>query len=124
VVPVQVDLIPLLTGLVVAAGGGAGIAKLIDGLLKIRAGMSARETDRKVDIVKQRDAALSREQRAWEERDDEAEKRRQVQEWAAKLQRKLIVAGIPDDEIPEEPVLERTLTKLQLKELREQEKNP
>lgn len=114
--PIQIELVPLLVGLVTAVGGGAGIAKLIDGLLKIRAGMSAKESERKVDIVQQRDRAIAREERAWRLVDAEAEKRRKTQEWAAHLARQLILAGI--DPTPE-PVLEQTVTRAQLKELRD-----
>lgn len=116
---VQIELVPLLSAFVIALGGGAGIAKLIDGVMKIRAGMSARESNRKIDIVQQRDLALAREEKAWRLVDAEAEKRRVIQEWAARLERRLILAGI---EYEAEPELEKTITKAQLKQLREQEK--
>ncbi len=116
--PIQIDLVPLLVGLIGAVGGGAGIVKLIDGLVKIRAGMSARESGRAVDIVKQRDAAIEREAKAWRLVDQEAEKRRLEQEYSARLRRQLIIAGIEPETAP---VHERTLTKKQLDELRETE---
>ena len=112
---VELDIVPLLVGLTAALGGGAGLAKLIDGLLKIRSGMSAKESQRKVDIVTQRDAALAREDRAWRLVDGEAEKRRQLQEYAARLRRQLIEEGIEPDS---EPVLAQTITRAELNELR------
>lgn len=118
---VTIDLVPLITGLLVAIGGGAGIGKAIESIFKLRAGMSARENQRKLDIVQQRDAAIAREARAWKLVDSEAEKRRQAQEYASRLRRQIIEAGGEPDP---EPVYEATLTKAQLKELREKETNP
>lgn len=112
----QIDLIPTLVALLVAMGGGAGLAKFAEGLVKIRSGMSAKESARKVDIVRQRDEAIARERRAWQQADDEAEKRRKIQEWAAHLSRQLIVAGI--NPAPE-PVLEETITRAELDQLRQ-----
>lgn len=115
---IQIDLVPLLIAIVGSGGVGAAGAKLIDGLLKIRAGMSAREATRSHDIVQQRDEALSREARAWRLLDEADTKRRAVQEEAARLRRVCIVNGIePGPELE----FERTLTKSQLKALREKE---
>lgn len=116
--PIQIDLVPLLVGLVTAVGGGAGIAKLVDGLLKIRSGMSAKETQRSVDIVHQRDRAIAREERAWTLVDAEAAKRRREQEYSSRLRRQLIEHGFEPDQAP---VYEETITKAQLKKLRETE---
>lgn len=117
---VTIDLVPLITGLLVAIGGGAGIGKAIESILKLRSGMSARENQRKLDIVQQRDAAIARETRAWKLVDSEAEKRRQAQEYASRLRRQIIEAGGEPDA---EPVYAATLTKAQLKELREKEES-
>lgn len=116
--PIQIDIVPLATGFLLAMGGGAGLAKLIDGLLKIRSGMSARENQRKVDIVQQRDLAIAREEKAWRLVDSEAEKRRREQEYSARLRRQLIENGIEPEA---SPVFEKTITKAQLKELRNQD---
>lgn len=112
------DIVPILAVVLGAGGIGALLRDGIGAIGKVASGMSARESKRKVDIVQQRDAALAREARAWTLVDAEAAKRRRVQEWAAMLQRQLILAGI--DPTPE-PVLEQTITKAQLKELREKE---
>ncbi|MDZ4044698.1 MAG: hypothetical protein U1E32_02835, partial [Rhodoglobus sp.] len=105
----------------VPVGWGAMLREIFAAVGKLLGGMSARESTRKVDIVQQRDAALAREARAWTLVDAEAAKRRRVQEWAAMLQRQLILAGI--DPTPE-PVLEQTITKAQLAELRRTEESP
>lgn len=52
--------IPLLVALGGGAGIGAGLKALIDTLLALRAGVSAREGRRKADIAEQRDEALKR----------------------------------------------------------------
>lgn len=114
----QFELIPSLVGVIVAMGGGAGLLKFVEGVIKIRSGMSAKESTRKVDIVTQRDLAIKRELEAWSRVDAEAEKRRVVQEYASRLRRRLLEAGIEPDP---EPVLGKTITKSQLKELRETE---
>lgn len=120
VAPVQLDLVPLIALLLTAIGGGAGVSKLIDGLLKVRAGMSARESTRKIDIVQQRDEAIARETRAWKLVDSEAEKRRAAQEEAARLRRLCIVNGV---EPGAEPDLGRTVTRAELRELNQKEDN-
>jgi hypothetical protein len=113
---VQIDLVPLLVAILGSGGIGAAGVKLIDGLLKIRSGMSARENKRGLDIVAQRDGAIAREAQAWKRVDAEAANRRAIQEYAARLRRQIILLGSqPEDE----PQIEKTLTKTQLKELRE-----
>lgn len=119
VAPVQLDLVPLLALLLTAVGGGAGVSKLIDGLLKVRAGMSARESNRKIDIVQQRDEAIAREARAWKLVDHEAGNRRAAQEEAARLRRLCIVNGV---EPGDEPEFGKTITRSELAEFRDKEK--
>jgi hypothetical protein len=115
---VQISLVPLVALLISAVGGGAGISKIIEGVLKIRAGMSARESKRKIDIVQQRDDALARESKAWHVVDGEARKRRAAQDEVARLRRLCIVHGIdPGDE----PTFTKTITRAELTELRQQE---
>lgn len=109
------DLVPLIIAVIGAGGLGAFFREIIAGVMKVLGGMSARESKRKVDIVEQRDEAVAREARAWRLVDSEADKRRTIQEWAARLQRQLIVAGL---EPVAEPVLERSITKAELKQLR------
>jgi uncharacterized protein YaiL (DUF2058 family) len=111
-------VVPILVAILGAGGFGAFFREIVAGIIKVVGGMSARESSRKVDIVQQRDAALAREAKAWRLVDEEAAKRRVEQEYAARLRRQLIEAGIEPDEAP---VREKTLTKAQLKELRETE---
>jgi hypothetical protein len=114
-VAVRIDLVPLLVAVLGALGGGAGIKAVIDGLLKVRSGMSARENSRKIDIVQQRDAAIQREERAWKLVDEQAARRREAQEYAARLRRRLIDNGIePEPEL----VQDRTITREELDALR------
>lgn len=105
------SLIPTLVGVIIAMGGGAGILKLAEGLWKIRQGMSAKESERKVDIVRQRD--------------DADRKRRKAIELAATYRVMLLANGVQpgqDDafEYVQRP-LEGTKT-AQPKELREGER--
>lgn len=109
--PVQIDIVPLIVAILGSGGVGAAAIKLIDGVLKIRAGMSARESKRRVDIIQQRDEAI-----AFGE--GETTKRRIAQEYAARLRRRLIENGIEPDP---EPVYEKTIPKAQLQKLRDEE---
>lgn len=102
----NVSPVALIVAAIGAGGLGAFFRELVDVFLKLRDGLSAREKNRKVDIVQQRDQALQREQLAWEERDREASKRRRLEEHASHLRRLAIENGI---EPPPYPVLERTL---------------
>lgn len=112
------DWVPIVAAVLGAGGLGALLREAVSAVRKVMAGMAARESSRKRDIVQQRDAAAQREARAWAQVDREAAKRRQVQDYAAALRRQLIEAGVtPLDE----PVLERTVTKAQLRELRDKE---
>lgn len=110
----DVNLVPLAVAAIGGGGIGAVIREFVDVFLKLRAGVSAREKNRKVDIVQQRDQALQREQLAWEERDREASKRRRLEEHASELRRQLIEAGITP---PQYPVLERTLPSAEVRRL-------
>jgi hypothetical protein len=115
------DWVPIIAAVLGAGGVGAMLREIFAAVGKLLGGMSARESTRKVDIVQQRDAALARESRAWTLVDAEAEKRRKTQEYAARLRRQIIgLGGEPDPE----PVLEQTITKAQLAELRRTEESP
>lgn len=108
------------TTLLVALGGGAGVALLLREVISIvaalRNGVSAREGKRRTDIVQQRDEALERARLAEERADDERTKRLSYQEYAAALRRQLIVNGIrPGDE----PQIDQTIPRQQLEQLRD-----
>jgi hypothetical protein len=97
------------TTLLVALGGGAGVALMLREFVSVfatlRQGVSAREGKRKTDIVQQRDEAIEEAKRAFAIADDEAAKRRTVQEYASRLKRQLIENGL---EPGDPPVTERT----------------
>lgn len=112
------NLLPILVAVLGAGGFGAFFREIVAGVVKVAGGMSARESKRKVDIVLQRDEAIAREAKAWSLVDAEAAKRRLEQEYAARLKRQLIEAGIEPEGAP---VYEKTLTRTQLKQLRETE---
>ena len=91
------------TTLLVALGGGAGVALMLREFVSvfatIRSGVSAKEGKRKTDIVQQRDEAIERARLADERADGEAAKRRAYQEYASRLRRQLIENGLtPGDE--------------------------
>lgn len=86
------------TTLLVALGGGAGVALMLREFVSvfatIRSGVSAKEGKRKTDIVQQRDEAIERANAADARADEEAGKRRSLQEYASELRRQLIENGL------------------------------
>lgn len=113
----NVSPIALIVAAIGAGGIGVFFRDLVDVFLKLRDGLSAREKNRKVDIVQQRDQALRREEIAWRERDAEASKRRRMEEYASQLRRALIESG---QEPGPYPVLERTLPASEVRKLVEE----
>lgn len=110
------DWVPIVAAVLGAGGVGALFREILAAIGKLLSGMSARESHRKIDIVQQRDAAIAREAKAWKLRDEEAAKRRVMQEYAAVLRLQIIdLRGSP----AVEPVLETTITKEQLAELQD-----
>lgn len=106
----KVDLVPLVVGLIGAGGLGAFFREIVAGVTKILGGMSARESKRKVDIVQQRDAAVAL-------AESEGEQKRMWRERYYVLRIQLINMGASPGALPEG--LEDTVTKAQLKELRD-----
>lgn len=103
------------TTLLVALGGGAGVALIIREVVSVvaalRQGVSAKEGKRKTDIVQQRDEAIddarvaklarvAAENRA----DEESEKRRSWQEIAARYKRLLLLNGIDTQDDPDSDI--------------------
>lgn len=113
----NVSPVALLVAAIGAGGFGAFFREIVVVFLKLRDGLSAREKNRKVDIVQQRDQALRREEIAWRERDAEASKRRRMEEYASQLRRALIESG---QEPGPYPVLERTLPASEVRKLVEE----
>ncbi|BAU32445.1 hypothetical protein [Microcella alkaliphila] len=117
----NVSPVALIVAAIGAGGLGVFFRDLVDVFLKLRDGLSAREKNRKIDIVQQRDQALKREQIAWQERDVEAAKRRRMEEHASELRRQLIEAGITP---PDYPVIEKTMPASEVRRIiKESEEN-
>lgn len=68
-----------------ATGAGAILLKLVEGIVQWATGKSKREHD------------------AWAQRDEEAQKRRLLEEYAHTLRRELIDRGIEVEDIPQWP---------------------
>jgi hypothetical protein len=95
------DINPALIIAILGAGGlGAFIKDIFEGLWKLRRGVSARETKRKIDVVLQRDEAIERASRAEHNVDT-------LREYATELRIKLLEAGMARTDIPPMPELER-----------------
>lgn len=100
------------TTLLVALGGGAGVALLLREFISVvaalRNGVSAREGKRRADIVQQRDEAIVRAEKAEERADAEAADRRRYAEHASSIRRIAIDHGVPEALFPAFPA--RTAT--------------
>lgn len=102
----------LLGTILGAGGGGAAILAIINGIFKLASGASHRERMRNTNLEVQRVKAIeervaaendrdTKVSKAKEERDKEADKRREAEEHVAILQRQLILAGITPLERPD-----------------------
>lgn len=92
------NYLPLVVASIGSGGIGAFVMSIITGIGKLQRGVSARESKRRIDIVQQRDEAITREdeQRA---RADAADSRaRGAIEYAARCRIQLINAGIEPGE--------------------------
>jgi hypothetical protein len=85
-----------LTALVIAVGSAPVILKVIDWVKATRSGRAIREKA-------ENRSALARLVDAEYERDDEANFRRRIEEWAGGLVYMLRQIGVPDDKIPPKP---------------------
>lgn len=112
------NIVPLVVGILGAGGLGAFFREIVSGVLKVGGGVSARESKRKLDIVQQRDIALAREAKAWRLVDEEAAKRRLLQDYAAHLRVALIEQGVEPEP---EPTISKTITREQLVRLQNEE---
>lgn len=90
--------------LIIALLGTGGLAvvvpKIFDGVKAWQSGRAAREKA-------ENRSALYRLTRAEEERDEEANFRRRVEEWAGRLVYMLVQMGVPVDQLPARPERER-----------------
>ena len=88
------------TAVVLALGGATIIPKLVDG---IRAWKTGRAKEEKLENR----TALGRLADAERRRDDEANFRRRLEEYASSLRRMLLELGVPENKIPEWPTRQR-----------------
>ena len=86
----------IVTAAVLALGGASIIPKVIDGI-------KAWQTGRAREEKRENRTALGRLATAEEERDDEANFRRRIEEWAGGLVYMLKQIGVPTDKIPPKP---------------------
>lgn len=118
------------TTLIVAALGAGGLGAILreifSGIAKLTRGVALKESGRKEDIVADRDRALTRADQAEareEEQRQRAEReynnRRRTEQQAAQMQYALNSNGL-GHLIPNRPVIEETLTPVELKQIREE----
>ena len=79
--------------LIGSAGLGGFLREIIDGWMKLRSGMAAREGDLRDDIAQDRDRLRGLLDAAERARDDERARRRQAEEYAWQLQRQVYELG-------------------------------
>lgn len=122
------DALPWIIAFGGGTGLGAGIKTLVDTVIAVRNGVSAREGKRKADIVQQRDEALeeAREERVRANfemsRADWAEANMRVyganagraREHAAELRVLLVEHGVPRAELPPWPEMDLNIPRNQI----------
>lgn len=90
--------------LLIGAGGLGGLlTQLLRGVQEWRSGEHAREKERNLDAISQRDVAVKERDRAVDELDAEIAYRRQVAEHASQLRRLLIEHGTDPTDLPAWP---------------------
>lgn len=101
------SLTTVLVAVLGAGGLGVFVREIFAGLAKMRSGVSARENDRRTDLVKRAERAERAERIATERSERETRNRWRIEEYAQRLRRLLIQHGI---EPPGEPEVETTMT--------------
>lgn len=102
-----------------AGGGGAVILTLIKGLVKWLTGFAGRERARNTSLEAQRIAAVRERDQANDRTDVANVKRRMAEEYASRLRRQLIEAGLTPGDWPD---LSKTITPAELKRARRESK--
>lgn len=97
----DVNLVAILVACLGAGGLGAFAREIADIASKVRRGVSTRESNRKNDIIAQRDAAIARFEAEQGRADDERRLRIGWQNYAAGLAYKLRLAGGAPDPLPD-----------------------
>ncbi|SDG21284.1 hypothetical protein [Microbacterium sp. 77mftsu3.1] len=90
----DLDLVPIIVAFLGAGGLGAFAREIVDIISKVKRGVSTKETNRKNDIIAQRDSAV---------RAAEAERDRRIafQEYSGVLRYQLRVNGVVPDPLPD-----------------------
>lgn len=109
------SLTTVLVAVLGAGGLGVFVREIFAGLAKMRSGVSARENDRRTDLVKRAERAERAEVAATERAERETRNRWSVEEYAMRLRRSLIERGIDP---PDMPVPEGTMTGSEVRDLR------
>lgn len=109
----------LIATILGAGGGGAVLLALVNGLIKWLSGASGRERARNTSLEAQRAAAVKERDKASARADAAAVRRRQTEEYASRLRRQLIEAGLTPGEWPD---LSKTITPAELKRARRESK--
>jgi hypothetical protein len=94
------DSAQLLVTVLGAGGGGAALLALINGFWKWANGSAGRERDKNTDLVSQRKNAIRERDQANDERDESDRQKRSAFEYAARLRRQLIEAGLEPIPMP------------------------
>lgn len=103
----DLDLVPIVVALLGAGGLGAFAREIADIVTKVRRGVSTRESDRKNDIIAQRDAAREDARTAREREERERQGRIALQEHVGTLRWRLRENGVDPGPLPDD--LEDTL---------------
>lgn len=116
------NLDPALVIALLGAGGlGAFFKDIFEGLWKLRSGVSARETKRRIDVVQQRDEAYTRLELE-RERADRAERNvATLREYTTNLRIALLEAKVPKEQIEQQPDLERTMPRSEARKVIDKE---
>lgn len=118
----KLDPAVVIVALLGAGGIGAFVKDLFEVVFKLRSGVSARETKRRIDVVQQRDEAYARETQERDRADREARNSQRLQITVTKLQMQLIRHGIPETDIVQMPDLEHTVEREKVRRHVEKEK--
>lgn len=109
------SLTTVLVAVLGAGGLGVFVREIFAGLAKMRSGVSARENDRRTDLVKRAERAERGELAAIERAERETRNRWSIEEHAMRMRMLLIQNGIDP---PETPAVERTMGGNEARDLR------
>jgi hypothetical protein len=110
------DVVPVIVAALGSGGAGLFLKDLIGSVGKLRRGVSARETQRRIDIIQQRDEAIVREDEQRARADASDIRARNAVELVARLRVQLLTNGI-------EPLDNETWTAIQSTLTRNIERN-